>query len=183
MHAQLNVAAAISSLMLIGCVSEGNVPTGAPTPHVAFAEAALRDANGNVVGDVVIDQLDQGIRLTLRARNMTPGVKAAHIHAIGRCDAPDFTSAGGHWNPFDREHGRDNPAGQHMGDMPNVIVGQEGTGLLEVTITGARIEGGNAALLDADGAAVMIHAGSDDYRSDPTGNAGGRIACGVIEAG
>lgn len=170
------------SAALAGCVSSGAEPAPPPPPSVEFAEATLRDASGAPRGDATITQLDQGIRLVLRVENMPPGVKAAHIHTTGRCDPPDFTSAGGHWNPFGREHGRDNPAGQHMGDMPNIIVGQDGTGLLEVTITGARIEGGNAELLDADGAAVMIHAGPDDYRSDPTGNASGRIACGVIEA-
>lgn len=152
-----------------------------PPPLVERAEAVLRDASGAVRGDAVLIQLDQGIRLILRAQGMTPGVKAAHIHMVGRCDGPGFTSAGGHWNPLGREHGRDNPAGQHMGDMPNLIVGQDGTGLLEVIVTDGRIDDSHIALLDQDGAAVMIHAGPDDYHSDPAGDAGSRIACGIIE--
>ncbi|MEO1169758.1 MAG: superoxide dismutase family protein [Pseudomonadota bacterium] len=176
------LATIAAPVALAGCASVPDAPASPPPPPVDFAEAMLRDASGAPRGAATITQLDQGIRLVLRVENMTPGVKAAHIHTTGRCDPPDFTSAGGHWNPFGREHGRDNPEGQHMGDMPNIIVGQDGTGLLEVTITGGRIEGGNAELLDADGAAVMVHAGPDDYRTDPTGNAGGRIACGVIEA-
>ncbi|MGP1283592.1 MAG: superoxide dismutase family protein [Parasphingopyxis sp.] len=166
---------------LIACAPVADAPVSPPPQAAEVAEAVLRDASGAPRGEAMLTQLDQGIRLVLRVENMEPGVRAAHVHMTGRCDAPDFTSAGGHWNPFGREHGRDNPAGQHMGDMPNLIVGQNGTGLLEVTITGGRIEGGDAALLDEDGAAVMIHAGPDDYRSDPTGNAGPRIACGVIE--
>lgn len=166
--------------VLCACAPMANEPAYAPPPIADVAEAVLRDASGAMVGEAYMTQLDQGIRVVLRVEGLPPGVKAAHIHTAGRCDPPDFTSAGGHWNPQGREHGRNNPAGQHMGDMPNIIVGQGGTGLLEVTITGGRIDGGVRALLDDDGAAVMIHAGPDDYESDPTGNAGGRIACGVL---
>lgn len=170
----------LSSLTVGACAPMAGSPEPEPRPVAGIAEAVLRDASGAVRGDALLNQLDQGLRFILRVEGMTPGVKAAHIHMTGRCDGPGFTSAGGHWNPLGRQHGRDNPAGQHMGDMPNLIVGQNGTGLLEVIITGGRIEGGNAALLDEDGAAVMIHAGSDDYRSDSAGDAGSRIACGVI---
>lgn len=169
------------SLALTGCVSTGAEPAP-PPPSVEFAEAMLRDASGAPRGETTITQLDQGIAVMLRVENTPPGVKAVHIHTTGRCDPPDFASAGGHWNPFGREHGRDNPEGQHLGDMPNIIVGQDGRGLLEVTITGGRIAGGNAELLDIDGASVVVHAQPDDYRADPAGNAGPRIACGIIEA-
>ena len=179
MRTSLTTFSILSSLGLVACAPMANEPF--PAPQAAeIAEAILYDASGAVRGDAMLTQLDQGLRLVLRVENMSPGVKAAHIHMTGRCEGPGFTSAGGHWNPLGREHGRDNPAGQHMGDMPNLIVGQNGTGLLEVTITGGRIEGGPAALLDSDGAAVMIHAGSDDYRSNPAGDAGPRIACGEI---
>ncbi len=171
----------LSSFTLAACTPTAEEPVLPPPPLADSAQAVLRDASGAARGDAALVQLDQGIRLFLRVEGMTPGVKAAHIHMTGRCDGPDFTSAGGHWNPLGREHGRDNPAGQHMGDMPNLVVGQDGRGLLEVIITGGRIDSGSAALLDEDGAAVMIHAGPDDYRSDPAGDAGARIACGVIE--
>ena len=177
--------ATVSAPLLIaaGCTPAPQEPAYAPPPPAETAFAVLRDASGAEVGDALLTQLDQGIRVVIRVAGIAPGVKAAHLHMTGRCDAPDFTSAGGHWNPEGREHGRDNPAGQHMGDMPNLIVGQGGRGLLEVTITGGTIDGSDRALLDADGAAVMIHAGPDDYQSDPTGNAGGRVACGVITPG
>jgi len=181
MRASLLVLPVLSSLALLACTPMAEDLGPPPPPLIESAEAVLRDASGAVRGDAMLIQLDQGIRLVLHVEGMTPGVKAAHIHMTGRCDAPGFASAGGHWNPRGREHGRDNPAGQHMGDMPNLIVGQNGTGLLEVIITGGRIGNGTAALLDEDGAALIIHAGPDDYRSDPAGDTGPRIACGIIE--
>lgn len=172
----------LSPLTFAACAPMAEDPALPPPPTVAEAEAVLYNASGERRGDAVLVQLDQGIRLVLQVEGMTPGVMAAHIHMTGRCDGPDFTSAGGHWNPLGREHGRDNPAGQHMGDMPNLIVGQDGRGLLEVIISDGRIADGRAELLDDDGAAVMIHAGPDDYRSDPAGDAGPRVACGVVQA-
>ncbi|RED16018.1 superoxide dismutase family protein [Parasphingopyxis lamellibrachiae] len=181
MRAPSFALAILSPVTFAACAPMAEEPAPTPAPPVERAEAVLRDASGAVRGDAVLVQLDQGIRLVLRAEDMAPGVMAAHIHMTGRCEVPGFTSAGGHWNPLGREHGRDNPAGQHMGDMPNLIVGQDGMGLLEVIIIGGRIDQGRAPLLDEDGAALMIHAGPDDYRSDPAGDAGPRIACGVIE--
>ncbi|MGJ8536655.1 MAG: superoxide dismutase family protein [Parasphingopyxis sp.] len=181
MRAPSIVLAILSPATLAACAPTMEEPAPPPAPPVERAEAVLRDASGDVRGDAVLVQLDQGIRVVLRARGMAPGVKAAHIHMTGQCEGPGFASAGGHWNPLGREHGRENPGGQHMGDMPNLIVGQDGMGLLEVIITGGRIDQGRAPLLDEDGAALMIHAGPDDYRSDPAGDAGPRIACGVIE--
>ncbi len=176
--------AAISFILLAtACTSGGTAgETEAPPPAaVNRAQATLFDAQGRNVGTADLTQRDEGLDIAIRLSGVSPGVHAAHIHMTGRCDPPDFTSAGGHWNPYGRQHGRDNPAGQHMGDMPNIIVGQNGVGLLEATITGGELDSGPAPLFDGDGAAVMIHAGPDDYRSDPAGAAGPRVACGVIE--
>lgn len=173
-------------LAATGCVQNDRYEPYDPAPPYAEAQsasAALYDASGRPHGDVTITQLDDGIRLVIRGNGLSPGAHGVHIHMTGSCAAPDFTSAGGHWNPFGRAHGRDNPAGQHMGDMPNLLVGQDGSGMLEVTVNGARIAGGDAPLLDGDGAAIVIHAGPDDYRSDPSGNAGSRVACGEIVPG
>jgi len=117
------------------------------------------------------------------ATGLPPGPHGAHLHAVGRCDPPDFSSAGPHWNPTNRQHGTDNPAGPHMGDMPNLTAAQDGSGTIDFTVRGATMQGGQQALLDADGAALVIHADADDYRTDPSGNSGGRIACAVIGAG
>ncbi len=120
------------------------------------------------------------MRLRVEASGLAQGVHGIHVHAVGRCDSPDFASAGPHWNPAGRQHGRDNPQGMHQGDLPNLTIGADGRGSIEVAVGGAT---SMAGLLDADGAALVIHAAPDDYRTDPSGNSGARIACGVIGAG
>jgi len=147
------------------------------------AIAVLANAEAKPVGEARFFQEEGGIRVELSASGLTPGAHGAHIHMTGRCDAPDFKSAGGHWNPAGKQHGLENPQGAHFGDMPNLDISADGTGKLSYTIAGARIEGGDNPLLDADGAAMVIHSGPDDMKSDPAGNAGGRIACGVIVKG
>ncbi|MGE5064160.1 MAG: superoxide dismutase family protein, partial [Myxococcales bacterium] len=111
------------------------------------------------------------------ATGLPHGLHGIHVHSVGRCDPPDFASAGPHWNPLGRQHGLNNPAGPHAGDMRNVEV--EVNGVLETTVTlpGASV----ATLLDADGAALVLHASPDDYVSDPSGNSGARIACAVLQ--
>jgi Cu-Zn family superoxide dismutase len=101
------------------------------------------------------------------------------VHTTGLCDAPDFTTAGPHWNPTAMKHGTMNPQGPHEGDLPNLIVGTDGRGTLGITIPGATMAG----LFDTDGSALVVHAGADDLMTDPSGNSGGRIACGVLVAG
>jgi Cu-Zn family superoxide dismutase len=112
---------------------------------------------------------------------MAPGAYGVHLHAVGRCDPPGFTSAGPHCNPTGHQHGKDNPQGMHKGDLPNLLVGTDGRGTFEYTVPGATLLGrGAGALLDADGAAIVVHAQADDYRTDPSGNSGARIACGTL---
>jgi len=145
------------------------------------ARAEIKDANGRTVAHATLTQEADGLRLRVTGASGLPeGVHGIHIHTTGRCDGPDFASAGGHWNPTGHQHGSLNPQGQHMGDLPNFAIDHRGHGSLEATIAGGMLHGGANPLLDADGAAVVVHAGSDDYRTDPAGNSGGRIACGVI---
>jgi superoxide dismutase, Cu-Zn family len=113
---------------------------------------------------------------SVQAEGLPPGAHGIHVHAVGRCEAPEFTTAGPHWNPTDRKHGRDNPDGAHHGDLPNIQIGADGRGSLNFVIPSASF----AQLFDSDGAALVVHATADDYRTDPSGNSGGRIACGVI---
>jgi Cu-Zn family superoxide dismutase len=110
---------------------------------------------------------------------LPPGTRAFHIHEVGRCEPP-FESAGGHFNPTGKQHGKDNPGGPHAGDLPNLEVPQSGGLKIEVTAKNVSLDGGRDALLDADGAALVVHADPDDYTSDPAGRAGKRLACGVI---
>ena len=142
------------------------------------AVATVAMADGKDVGTVTANPAGDGLALTFNARNMTAGTYAVHVHTTGKCEGPAFQSAGGHWNPAGKQHGRDNPEGAHYGDLPNLTVAADGTGSVGFTIAGATLP----ALLDADGASFMVHAKPDDYKTDPSGNAGDRIACGVFAA-
>jgi Cu-Zn family superoxide dismutase len=169
-----------ASLALAGCATNGTASGGS---SAASATAMLTDAGGASKGTASVSQSAEGLRLVVEATGLSQGAHGLHLHMTGRCDPPDFTSAGSHWNPGGKMHGRDNPAGLHLGDLPNLLVGTDGRGRLEVTIPSATLTGGATPLLDADGAALVVHAGPDDYKTDPSGNSGGRIACGVLAAG
>ncbi|MEP9402855.1 superoxide dismutase family protein [Sphingomonas sp. VNH70] len=163
----------LAATALAGCATTAGTTAGGRT-----ATAPLRTAAGADVGTVTATQTPEGIRVTIDARGMPAGTHGAHVHTTGRCDGPDFTTAGGHWNPTSKQHGTSNPMGPHGGDAPNLTIGADGTGSLTVTLPSGTMDG----LLDADGAAFVIHANADDYRTDPSGNSGGRIACGVFAA-
>jgi Cu-Zn family superoxide dismutase len=149
-----------------------------PAPSVGQAE--IRDTAGRTVARASVSQVGDAVRVRIESAGLAPGIYGAHVHSVGRCDAPAFESAGPHWNPTGRQHGRDNPGGQHLGDLPNLMVGTDGRGSFEFTIPGAALSGGPHPVLDGDGAAVVVHARPDDYRTDPSGNSGARIACGVL---
>jgi len=169
------------ALGLAGCAPSPE-PAGADGPAIApdTVTAALRDAHGQAIAEAVVQQVGDSLRVRIDATRMARGAYGAHLHTIGRCDAPGFTTAGAHWNPTGQQHGKDNPRGMHKGDLPNLMVGTDGRGSLEYTIPDASISGPRNPLVDADGAAVVIHAMPDDYRTDPSGNSGARIACGVL---
>ena len=172
------VLAGLSTLALAACTKTEDVAVGSPTAGGARATAMLRTATGIDAGRATATEVAGGIRYTLDVKGLPAGMHGAHIHTTGRCDGPDFTTAGGHWNPTTRKHGSMNPQGPHDGDLPNLTIGSDGRGTLGVTVPGATMAG----LLDADGAAIVVHAGPDDLMSDPAGNSGGRIACGVFTA-
>jgi len=139
------------------------------------AVVAMKTASGASAGQVTVVETPQGLLIHAKLSGLPPGEHALHIHGVGKCEPP-FTSAGGHYNPADKKHGFENPAGMHAGDLPNVEVAANGTAEVDVFAPGLKL----SELRDADGAAFVIHAGPDDYESDPAGNAGDRIACGVI---
>jgi len=168
------------SLATAGCTSEGVSP-GEVSGNVARAQ--LVGADETEYGEVIVAQGDNGLLVNIKAQGMSPGPHGVHIHQTGKCEAPDFKSAGGHWNPAGKQHGFDNPQGAHAGDFFNLDIGADGTGSLEATISGGKLSDGDAALLDADGAAIIVHEGPDDLKTDPSGDSGGRLACGVFVGG
>jgi Cu-Zn family superoxide dismutase len=163
---------ALAALLLSAAV----MPAAAQT-----ATAALKNAEGNNIGTVTLTQTPHGVLLALTAKGLPPGEHAFHVHAVGKCEPP-FTSAGGHFNPDGHKHGMMAPEGQHAGDMPNLHIPASGEIAVEVQNAAITLEKGKPnSVFDADGSAIVIHAGKDDYKTDPTGDAGGRIACAVIE--
>jgi Cu-Zn family superoxide dismutase len=171
-----------ASTVIAGCamiVPPSDRGTGSPAAEAA-ATATLRSATGRDNATASATQVGDSIRVRIEALGMPRGEYGAHIHTVGRCDAPDFASAGPHWNPTGQQHGKNNPAGMHKGDLPNLLVGTDGRGSLEINLPASRLSGGSMPMLDADGAAIIIHEKADDYQTDPSGNSGARIACGIF---
>lgn len=142
---------------------------------------ALRDPGGRLLANAIVGE-NAGVRVRVDAAGLVAGTYAVHLHEVGLCEPPDFASAGPHWNPTGRQHGRLNPDGAHLGDLPNLNVGTDGAGTVDFAIPAASLRGGSRALLDRDGAALVIHVAPDDYRTDPSGNSGARLGCGVVAA-
>ena len=152
-------------------------PTNAPS---AAAKATLKDAQGKTLGEATLRESPAGVLVRLELQGVPPGPHAFHIHAVGKCEGPDFMTAGGHFNPSTMKHGLLAAGGPHAGDMPNLFVPADGRLSAEVLDANVSIAAGPKSLFDGDGSALMLHATADDYTSDPAGNAGGRIACGVV---
>lgn len=146
------------------------------------ASAELKDKDGKTLGSASFREGARGVTVRLEASGLTPGLHAVHIHAVGKCEGPGFTSAAGHFNPLQKKHGHKSHDGAHAGDLPNMLVAKDGSGRFEVLSDAFTLASGATSLFDSDGSAVVIHAAADDYLSDPAGNAGDRIACGVITA-
>jgi superoxide dismutase, Cu-Zn family len=145
------------------------------------ATAALKNANGGDVGTAEMTQNPAGVLIKLSVKGLPPGDHAFHVHAVGKCEPP-FESAGGHFNPATKKHGLMAADGPHAGDMPNLHIPAGGELVIEVLNSNVTLEKGKPnSVFDTDGSALVIHAGVDDYKTDPTGNAGGRISCGVVQ--
>jgi len=171
------LSAGILALVLGACQNPGS-----ESAQIIGARANLVDPSGYSVGvaDFVEGDLTSGVVIHVRAWGLTPGRHGMHIYALGSCEKPDFETAGGHFNPFGRKHGLKNPEGPHAGDLPNLTVGPDGRADMTVTNRLVTLRPGKNTLLGTSGTSLMIHADPDDEVTDPAGNSGPRIACGVI---
>ena len=156
-------------------VAAGTALAAPPNPPYT---TDLKDANGQVVGTATLSPADNGVKIVMDLHGLPPGTHGFHIHDVGKCEAPKFTTAGGHFNPEHKEHGKLNPAGPHAGDMDNIVVQADGTAHVEVVATGVRYS--DDSIFHPGGTALVIHAKADDMKTNPSGNSGDRIACGVI---
>lgn len=172
----------IALLFTGSCMNYGAAPGTSSRmmiPAGPGAGATVHDASGRMLGMLTIVETGGHLTMVGTLRGLPPGSHGIHLHAVGRCDAPGFTTAGGHWNPGARQHGFENPLGSHMGDMRNVVVGDDSIGTVNASTMSGVLRGDGGAM-DADGLAIVVHAMTDDYRTEPSGNSGARIACGVV---
>ena len=144
------------------------------------ASADMKDRNGKSVGAIRAIEAPHGILLRGELVDVPPGPHGFHIHAVGKCEAP-FTSAGGHFNPTGKKHGFEAVDGAHAGDLPNLHVGADGKVVVDTLVAGVTFASDSNGLFDADGSSIVIHAKADDYKTDPAGDSGDRIACGVVQ--
>jgi Cu-Zn family superoxide dismutase len=159
---------------------DGVVWAAEPAKAEPTAKAELKDASGKKVGEVTLEQTPHGVLVSADLKDLPVGVHAIHIHETGKCEAP-FKTAGGHFNPGAKEHGIKNDKGMHAGDLPNIEVPAGGAVKFQALVHGVTLSDGPTTLFDKDGSSIVIHASADDYKSNPAGNAGDRIACGVVE--
>jgi Cu-Zn family superoxide dismutase len=171
------LAAPVAALVL----AAASIPAAAAAADAPRARTELKDAKGKSLGTAALEETGDAVRIRLELRGLPPGPRAIHVHEHGRCEGPDFKSAGAHFNPGGKQHGLGSPAGHHAGDLAGLVVAEDGTARAELVARGATLREGPGSLLREGGTALVVHQGPDDHASDPAGKAGDRIACGVIE--
>ena len=166
----------------LACIVLGLLVTllALPSRSAAKTVVELTDAQGKEVGRVIIWDVENGVKLDVVVHDLSPGEHAIHFHQVPKCEAPDFKSAGGHFNPDGKKHGFDNPEGHHAGDMKNFTVNAQGKAAGRMEDKEVTLGEGPHSLLTNGGSAIVVHAKADDYKTDPSGNSGDRVACGVI---
>jgi Cu-Zn family superoxide dismutase len=169
-----------SVFALAGCAPNSPSTEAQRARTADGAKIQLADREGDSVGTLTLAMESGGVRFTGRLHDLPAGRHGIHVHETGRCDAPDFKSAGAHFNPTGRQHGKNNPQGRHAGDLDNIDVDQSGFSDVSFLADGVTLEPGATSLLKEGGTSLVIHAAPDDHQTDPSGNSGDRIACGVI---
>ena len=186
-HFRISFIAAVSAAALMSACQKPREPAadnGAEAPATAEPAVpqtiALNGADGRPVGTVTLSEDANGVTIKIDASAIPAGTHGVHLHEKGLCDVPDFKSAGAHWNPMAKQHGRDNPLGAHLGDLANFEIDAAGTATTSFLAGGVSMNGAGNALADADGTSLVVHAKADDYKTDPSGDSGDRIACAVL---
>lgn len=176
------VSILLASLVIAGgCSKNANSKLPVSGESTQSVVAPIINTEGNEIGNVSFSESGDGVTISIQAEGLPPGVKGIHVHETGVCTPPDFTSAGSHFNPTQKEHGFDNPKGFHLGDLPNIEVDANGKVSAKVTTAKFTMKPGAAnSILDSDGSALVIHEFPDDYKTDPSGNSGVRIACAAV---
>jgi superoxide dismutase, Cu-Zn family len=182
MKSMTRLALATAVLLAAGVASAADPNKPAP-PEPAHAKAELKDAKGRAAGSVKLTETSDGVKLAITATGLDAGKHGIHVHEVGKCDPPDFKSAGAHFNPHAKKHGSQNSAGPHAGDLPNLVASADGMASGDMTVKGVTLgKGEKDTLMDADGSAIVIHAKADDEKTDPSGNSGDRVVCGIVTA-
>ncbi|NLP52242.1 superoxide dismutase family protein [Bacillus sp. RO1] len=170
MRAKIVILPFLLCLILTGCMES----------KITALDVEIFNATGDSLGVAKISEDPNGVKIELNLEGLPPGEHAVHIHEKGLCDAPDFKTAGNHFNPDDKQHGLMHPEGAHVGDLPNIIVEDDGTVIAELMAPQATLEEGKTSLFGKDGTAIIITENIDDGMTQPAGDSGERIACGVI---
>ena len=168
----------------VGAVSACRPAVRTGSPAVPTGHATLHSASGATLGTLSLEPSATGVRISGTLSSLSAGMHGIHLHQVGRCDPADFSSAGPHLNPKGAHHGLENPAGPHAGDLPNITADASGNATVDLRAPRVTLDtSATGGLFDADGTAIVVHAAADDQKSDPAGNSGARVACGVIERG
>lgn len=187
LHTSIIILTSVAALTLSACQKSSQpdeneiVEESAVKPEQGSAIATLASADGAPHGTANLTVIPGGLKLELKADNLADGMHGIHLHMTGKCEGPKFETAGGHWNPGNRKHGLESPDGAHAGDMTNISSAGQPVTNYSFELKGASLSEGDHPVLDADGTAIIIHAKPDDNKTDPSGDSGDRLICGVFK--